>query len=156
MVDLSQSEMPIVRSCYLWPLMRLQACCWYGHERESGRALCPGMTQTQTYAPDTEPACLKERGQSAGWVQWGTESRRRLGRYSMTDRHRAYRRAGKLIRYGKRCTHIYIWTLPQMQANIHKDNNTKQRWADDIISGMKFNISIPMFSCLPDLFCWDK
>lgn len=58
-----------VRSCYLWPLTRLPACCWHGHEWESGRALCPGMTQTQSYALGTESACLMERGQSAAWVQ---------------------------------------------------------------------------------------
>lgn len=83
----SQSETLTVRSCYLWPLARLPACCRHGHESDNGCAFCPGMTQTQSYALDTEPACLMERegrGQSAAWVQ---EAWERLRSHSMTDGH---------------------------------------------------------------------
>lgn len=118
LVDLSQSEMPIVRSCYLWPLMRPPACCWGGREWESGRALCPGMTQTQTYAPDTEPACLKERGQSVGWVQDD-----RGEDQQSTDRQTDTTQADKpgtveteTYAYGHKCKQMYTNTKTQSRG----------------------------------------
>lgn len=125
-VDQSQSEMLIVRSCYLWPLMELPAC-WYDHEWESDRALCPGMTQTQTYALDTEPACLKERGQSAGWVQGTREPVE--AQEIQHDRHSSWRCMDRDVR-----THIYGY--------FNKINNARRS-----LSNLTWNL-IKTFPCL--------
>lgn len=104
-----QSEAPTARPCYLRPSTRAPACCWRGHERESGRALRPGMTQTQSYALGTDWGCLMERGQSTACAQDARQTQR--GTRTWTQSNTGV------------CTDIWIWTNTR-----HKTQITEHWW----------------------------
>lgn len=94
-----QSEAPTARPRYLWPSTRAPAWCWRGGERESGRALSPGTTQTQRNALGTDWACLMERGQSSAWA--------------------AGRRAGHSRTQGHHSTGAAVDRQPHVQTHTH-------------------------------------